>query len=70
MLYCFRIEKRSTRVKRSPQLLDPSDYYEDEETIDEEDTRIVNGYEPDARPWLAHIRVSNSACGGALINRL
>lgn len=66
----FRIDKRSIRRKRTT--LDSSEYYEsdEDEQIDEEDTRIVNGYEPDARPWLAFIRVSNSICGGALINHL
>lgn len=36
--------------------------------IADEDTRIVNGYDPDERPWLALINVADGACGGALIN--
>ena len=36
--------------------------------IEDEDTRIVNGYEPDKRPWLVLLDVAGSSCGGALIN--
>ena len=38
--------------------------------IEDEDTRIVNGYEPDQRPWLTLLDVAGSSCGGALINHL
>jgi hypothetical protein len=31
--------------------------------------RIVNGYDPNERPWLAFIMVSGGACGGALVNK-
>lgn len=31
--------------------------------------RIVNGYSPDQRPWLALIIVMDGSCGGALLNK-
>ena len=31
--------------------------------------RIVNGYDPENRPWLALIIVEGGACGGALVNK-
>jgi hypothetical protein len=37
--------------------------------IEDQDTRIVNGYDPDERPWLALLDVSGGSCGGALINK-
>jgi hypothetical protein len=48
-----------------------SSYYDDDysEDIDDDDTRIVNGYEADLRPWLAFLHIESSACGGALINK-
>ena len=54
------------------------DYYEYAEServsaangsVTEEDTRIVNGYEPDDRPWLAYIDVRNGLCGGAILTK-
>lgn len=36
--------------------------------IDDEDTRIVNGYDAGKRPWLVLIHVEGAACGGALVN--
>lgn len=36
--------------------------------ISEDDARIVNGYEPDDRPWLVFIDVAGGACGGAILN--
>ena len=39
-----------------------------ENEIADDDTRIVNGYDADERPWLALINVHGGACGGALIN--
>ena len=41
---------------------------EAETLIADEDTRIVNGYEPDERPWLVLIDVAGGSCGGAIIN--
>ena len=52
-----------SRAKR--ETLD-EEYYSD--YIHEDDTRIVNGYDADKRPWLVYINVHNSACGGALVN--
>ena len=37
-------------------------------SISSEDTRIVNGYEPSERPWLALLEVEQGSCGGALLN--
>ncbi len=36
--------------------------------IADEDTRIVNGYDPAERPWLALLDVAGGSCGGALLN--
>ena len=38
--------------------------------VTDEDTRIVNGYEPDDRPWLVYIDVKGGVCGGALLTKL
>ena len=38
--------------------------------VTDEDTRIVNGYEPDERPWLVYIDVKGGVCGGALLTKL
>ena len=40
-----------------------------ESSIRDEDTRIVNGYEPENRPWLVHISILGGMCGGAIISR-
>ena len=41
-----------------------------EASVTEEDTRIVNGYEPDDRPWIAYIDVKKGLCGGAILTKL
>ena len=41
-------------------------------TVDNDEDRIVNGYEVDTQPWLAslfHLQYQMIFCGGALINR-
>ena len=40
----------------------------DEYYVDDEDNRIVNGYDAGKRPWLVLLHVEGGACGGALIN--
>jgi len=45
-----------------------SDYYSVEDNIDEDNVRIVDGYEPANRPWIALIQIERGLCGGALLN--
>merc|ERR1711974_18140 len=44
------------------------DDYADEDQVEDDDTRIVNGYTASARPWLVLILPYQGICGGALIN--
>ena len=37
-------------------------------SIDDDDTRIVNGYDADKRPWLVMLKINGFLCGGSLIN--
>lgn len=41
-----------------------------ESYMTDEDNRIVNGYEPDNRPWLVYIDIWGATCGGALLTQL
>ena len=47
-----------------------NEYYSYEENTDH--TRIVNGYEPLERPWMALLLLSQKTemCGGSLINEM
>ena len=47
---------------------DDNDVVDEQYDIDDEDTRIVNGYDAGKRPWLVLIHVEGAACGGALVN--
>lgn len=40
----------------------------DDESYDEDDLRIVNGYVVKERPWLVFIMVHGGSCGGAVLN--
>jgi len=40
-----------------------------EKYANDEDMRIVNGYEPNDRPWLVLLDIAGGSCGGALINK-
>ena len=61
-------DKRDTGVRKNGE--DPYYYddYQNANQIDDEDPRIVNGYNADKRPWLIHLRLNGGRCGGALIN--
>ncbi len=37
--------------------------------VEADDTRIVNGYEPEDRPWLVMINVEGGLCGGAIVSK-
>ena len=60
------------RVKREAnQSAYEDEYYDDSYEILDEDTRIVNGYNADKRPWFVLLyigKAAQAACGGALIN--
>ena len=65
-----------SRIKREIGNLSYSDEYaeyygnydQEDHAINDEDTRIVNGYDAENRPWLTFIASDKGACGGALIN--
>ena len=63
----------SNRFKRSTsEDSDNSSYYYDDyegNYLYDENTRIVNGYESQHRPWLVMIHAGISLCGGTLINK-
>lgn len=63
-----RRNKRSAMVNKDDDTPANEDDYADEDQVEDDDTRIVNGYSASARPWLVLILPYQGICGGALIN--